>query len=62
MPMTSSTGIADAIRYGAGPTLLRARWIVPVDMPPIEDGEVIIHSGLCQCTCSNGAYRYARTA
>lgn len=46
MSVITSTGIADAIRYGTGPTLLRARWIVPVDMPPIEDGEVVIEDGV----------------
>ncbi len=46
MSLRSSTGIADAIRYTTGPTLLRARWIVPVDMPPIEDGEIVIEDGI----------------
>lgn len=38
--------VGDAIRYGSGgPVRLRARWIVPVDMPPIENGEVVIENG-----------------
>jgi cytosine/adenosine deaminase-related metal-dependent hydrolase len=38
--------IGDAIRYSNGPVRLRARWVVPVDMPPIENGEIVIEDGL----------------
>lgn len=38
--------VADAIRHGrGGPQRLRARWVVPVDAPPIENGEVVIDEG-----------------
>ena len=38
--------VADAQRYApGGPLRLRARWVVPVDMPPIENGEVVVDEG-----------------
>lgn len=46
MSLASAAGVADAIRYGSGPTRLHARWVVPVDMPPIENGEVVIEDGV----------------
>jgi cytosine/adenosine deaminase-related metal-dependent hydrolase len=38
--------VGDAIRYGSGPVRLRARWVVPIDIPPIENGEVVIEDGI----------------
>ncbi len=37
--------LADTVRHTPGPVRLRARWVVPVDMPPIENGEVVIEDG-----------------
>ena len=37
--------VAGQIRNAKSAVRLRARWIVPVDMPPIEDGEVVIEEG-----------------
>jgi 5-methylthioadenosine/S-adenosylhomocysteine deaminase len=38
--------VADSVRHGEGAVRLRARWVVPVDLPPIEDGEVIVEGGV----------------
>jgi cytosine/adenosine deaminase-related metal-dependent hydrolase len=43
--LATNAGVADAIRYGSGPTRLRARWVVPIDMPPIENGEIVCEEG-----------------
>jgi 5-methylthioadenosine/S-adenosylhomocysteine deaminase len=40
--------IADAIRHTGGAVRLRARWVLPVHMPPIEDGEVVIDDGVIE--------------
>lgn len=37
--------LADILRHTEEPIRLRARWVLPVDMPPIEDGEVHIEKG-----------------
>ncbi len=37
--------VADAIRHSPGPHRLRARWVLPIDMPPIENGEIVIQGG-----------------
>lgn len=37
--------VADRIRHTEGPVRLRAKWVLPVEMPPIEDGEVIFEDG-----------------
>jgi 5-methylthioadenosine/S-adenosylhomocysteine deaminase len=41
-----AAGLADTIRYSGGPVRLKARWLVPVDMPPIENGEVTFEDGI----------------
>ncbi|MDX1934020.1 MAG: amidohydrolase family protein [Capsulimonadales bacterium] len=38
--------VGDAIRFGTGPVRLRARWVVPVHLPPIENGEVTVENGV----------------
>jgi 5-methylthioadenosine/S-adenosylhomocysteine deaminase len=37
--------LADTFRHTEGTVRLRANWVVPVDMPPIRDGEVHIENG-----------------
>ena len=37
--------VADRVRHTEGAVRLRARWVLPVDMPPIENGEVVIENG-----------------
>lgn len=37
--------LGDAIRHAGGAVRLRAKWVLPVEMPPIEDGEVVIEDG-----------------
>ena len=38
--------VADAVRHGGGAIRLRARWVVPIDLPPIEDAEVVVEDGV----------------
>lgn len=37
--------VADRIRHTEGPVRLRAKWVLPIDMPPIENGEVVMEEG-----------------
>lgn len=37
--------VADALRHGNGIQRLKARWVLPIDLPPIENGEVTIEEG-----------------
>ena len=37
--------LADTIRHLPQPLRLRARWVVPISRPPIENGEIIIEEG-----------------
>lgn len=37
--------LADRVRHTEGPVRLRAKWVLPIDMPPIEDGEVHLEDG-----------------
>lgn len=37
--------LADTFRHTEGMVCLRAKWVLPVDMPPIENGEVHIENG-----------------
>jgi cytosine/adenosine deaminase-related metal-dependent hydrolase len=37
--------VADLVRTAKGPIRLRARWVLPIDLPPIENGEVVVEDG-----------------
>ncbi|MES2465487.1 MAG: amidohydrolase family protein [Armatimonadota bacterium] len=37
--------LADTFRHAEGMVRLKAKWVLPVDLPPIEDGEVHIEDG-----------------
>ena len=37
--------VADLVRRG-GALRLRARWILPIDLPPIENGEIVLEDGV----------------
>lgn len=37
--------LADTIRHTEGMVRLKAKWVLPIDMPPIEDGEVHLEDG-----------------
>ena len=37
--------LADTFRHTEGMVRLRAKWVLPIDLPPIENGEVHIENG-----------------
>ena len=37
--------LAETIRHAPQPLRLRARWVLPIHMPPIENGEIVIEDG-----------------
>jgi cytosine/adenosine deaminase-related metal-dependent hydrolase len=37
--------IADTLRHAAGTVTLRARWILPMHLPPLEDADLMIENG-----------------
>ncbi|MBC8101159.1 MAG: amidohydrolase family protein, partial [Cytophagales bacterium] len=37
--------LADTLRHTEGMVRLRAKWVLPIDLPPIEEGEVHIENG-----------------
>jgi cytosine/adenosine deaminase-related metal-dependent hydrolase len=41
-----SVSITELIRNAVGPVRIRARWVLPITMPPIENGEVAFEDGL----------------
>ncbi|MBC8140339.1 MAG: amidohydrolase family protein [Armatimonadetes bacterium] len=37
--------VADRVRHSEGAVRLRAKWVLPIESPPIENGEVVIEDG-----------------
>ena len=37
--------VAETLRFADGPVRIRARWVLPIRRPPIENGEVVIEAG-----------------
>ncbi|GAB4453784.1 MAG: amidohydrolase [Armatimonadaceae bacterium] len=66
MSLTSSAGLADVIRYSNGPVRLKARWLLPIDMPPIENGEIAFEDGVItfigKATGTPGAHDFGDAA